>query len=164
MEIAVASRIDPCDGNCIMIARLIAVLALGVGITPAVGQPPEISPAAMPALKCVYGLLQSYAAVQSVDAYAVDGLRSAIEYSFRDRDGRIVISDIMLSGVSIDGALTYSGVPHLRDSQKTIGMEMDFLRSVSADLRSKCHVTPALDDLLPEPKSRPQWRRVDLSN
>ena len=128
------------------------------------GQLPDGPVAQMPTVECVYSFLKSQADVHSVETYRVDGLRSAVGYTFQTIDGKLVGSAIMITGISLGGRLTYDGIPQKNDSQKTIGLEMDFLASISNKLESKCRITSVFDDLAPLPPSRQHWQREDLPN
>ena len=140
-----------------MSVRLFVSMVFSAGIAAAAAEPPpEIPIATMPTVKCVYRILKSSGAVQSVDAYAIDGFRSAIEYTFRDKNGHQVISDIMLSGRHYSFPIQHD------ESQVVVAQDMDFASRISDRLSSECHVSPAFDNLLPSPKVRADWRRVDL--
>ena len=147
-------------------ARFFAVLLLSSGIAVAEEQWPSIPSAQQSTVKCVYRLLKSKAAIQSVDVYAVDGFRSAVEYTFRDASGHTVVSDIMISGISTNGGhdITYDGQPMNGDSQKMIHEEMDFLGQISNELHSECQIMPAFDHLIPGPPEHKLWLQVELPN
>jgi hypothetical protein len=40
-----------------------------------------------PVINCIYHVMKSNSDVLSLELYAVDSVRFAIEYSFRDKDG-----------------------------------------------------------------------------
>lgn len=145
-------------------AWIILGLVLSAANTAGAAQLPGDSVAQMPTVECVYDFLKSQADVRSVEAYKVDVLRSAVGYIFQTKDGKLVGSAIMITGVSLGGRLTYDGVPRENDSQKTIGLEMDFLASISNKLESRCRITSVFDDLVPLPPSRQHWQREDFPN
>lgn len=124
---------------------------------------PEISAAAMPTVKCVYALLKSNPAIRWVNAYAIDGNSSAVEYAFRDKDSVDVVSDILLSG-PLGGKITFSGTTEHDHPEDRDAEAIGFFATISDDLNAKCHISPGLDNLLPPPKSRQEWRRIDLGN
>ena len=141
-----------------MIARLLAVPAVALGCGVSASNASDIPAPEKALLECIYHLLKSNAKVQSVDVYARDDWRFAFEYATRDASGRVLISDLMLFGNFWDmqpqhGELTDTGFE-----------ELDFLTKAFPDMDSKCHVSPAGDHLLPGPKPRAEWRRVELGN
>ena len=140
------------------------ILAVLVGLTtnaaladPQVGIPPE----ALPAVKCIYRLLKSSSAIQSVDVYSMDGFRTGIEYAFRDHNGQVLVSDIELVSPSADAVFLGDKVPR-ELSEEAVNKGQDLLFGLHLD--EKCRLTWAFDNLLPQPKARTEWRRLDLSN
>jgi hypothetical protein len=140
-----------------MFAHLVTVLVFSAGSAAAADLWPQIPSGIRPAMGCVLRLLKSNSAVRSADVYIVDDLRSAVEYAFRDRNGEDRVSDIVLLGG------TYSGMSPRDKSEKAIAAGMDFLGGISEKLGSKCHIEPAFDNLMPPPKPREKWLRVELS-
>jgi hypothetical protein len=102
--------------------------------------------------------LKSDSAVQSVALYSIDGFRFAVEYGFRNKDNRAVVSDIELI-IDADEPVTQTDRIPREVSQET-ATEAEELES-SLDLSSNCHLTTAFDNLFPEPKARADWLRMD---
>jgi hypothetical protein len=102
--------------------------------------------------------LKSDSAVQSVDLYSIDGFRFAVEYGFRNKDNRSVVSDIELI-IDADEPVTQTDRIPREISQET-ATEAEELES-RLDLNSKCHLRTVFDNLLPEPKARTDWLRMD---
>lgn len=119
----------------------------------------DIPTAAIPAVKCLYGLFKSSPAVQAADLYTIEKGRSAIEFRFKGKDGNIIVAYLMLLTVSTP--VTYD-VTIPRKEPETAGWEsVDFISSLK--LSSGCGVTAAFDNLVPGPKPRPEWQQVDWS-
>jgi hypothetical protein len=146
-------------GGCCIIAAALSLYWLGDTIPEAHSVPA----ARRSAVKCIYHLLKMQPGVQSVTVYIVDGFRSAVGFSFRAADGRIVSSDIMISGQLV-GQLTYSTVVRANDSDALVGEQINFESGISRSLQKACLVTPAFDNMFPRPPGRQQWRPVDWSN
>jgi len=72
---------------------------MGFGTANAADQFPTIPLKHKASIKCIYSILKSNGAVRSVDTYALDGFRSAIEFTFTDVKGEQSTTDILLSGV-----------------------------------------------------------------
>ncbi|HTQ15431.1 MAG TPA: hypothetical protein VMH86_16295 [Rhizomicrobium sp.] len=124
----------------------------------AAGQPP----ATPPALRCVYDLMKRDAHAQSVAAYSIDEVRSAIEFSFQDKTNRTVTADIMI--LSVGSPATYH-LTILPGEPDDMGWEaLDFLSETIPDGIGQCHIGPGLDSLIPQPSPHDQWRRVDFPN
>ncbi|HWA91660.1 MAG TPA: hypothetical protein VG889_16595 [Rhizomicrobium sp.] len=112
-------------------------------------------------MTCVYRSLKSDPDVRSVAAYSIDGMRHAIEYTFRGKDGRDLVADVMISG-RLDRDFGWSVVAFHGETSAEGFEELEFLMKAVPDLDAKCHMTPIGDHLLPEPKSRSEWQPVDL--
>jgi hypothetical protein len=117
----------------------------------------------MAALKCVYNLLNSSLGVQKVEAFSVDGFRHAIEFTIRAENGHVLTGDMMLSERT-NGTFTWSVRAFHGESTEDGFEELDFLTKAIPDLDSKCHMTPAMDNLLPGPRPRSEWQRINLEN
>lgn len=135
----------------------LAVALSGVGGFAQAESLPAIPPAAIPTVQCVRRVLESGSAVRSVGLYSIDGFRFAMEFVFRNKAGQAVVSDIELYEL---GNSVYLGdkIPREISTQTTI--EAAGLES-KLDLVSRCHLNPVLDNLLPQPKSRTAWRKID---
>jgi hypothetical protein len=48
---------------------------------------PKVPMTLQPVINCIYHVMKSNSDVLSLELYAVDSVRFAIEYSFRDKDG-----------------------------------------------------------------------------
>ena len=136
---------------------LFALTSLGVGL-PAMADPvPSLAPAAIPTVRCIHRALKSSSAVQSVSLYSIDGFRFAIEYAFRNKDGQIVASDIEF--FVLGGTVTVGDkIP--REVSTEAASEAQDLES-KLDLASSCHLQYSLDNLLPWPKARADWQKMD---
>jgi hypothetical protein len=144
-----------------MLSRAAAVVLFAASLsTQGVHASPRLPTAGVSILHCAYHLLASNEAVLSVDAYARDDFRSAIEYRFRDKKGRVVVSDIGF--MTLENGTTYDGVSFHDERTKADLDEGDFFWIVVGYM-GKCHVKDVGDLMLPEPKPRRQWRWVDLS-
>lgn len=135
---------------------LLAVILCGAA-APAVAAPaPNLPAAAIPTVQCIYRVLKSSSAVQSVSLYSIDGYRFAIEYAFRNKDGRVAASDIEFFGGS---AIVTDKIP------REISMETaDEAQALEAKLglTSKCRLHYAFDNLYPQPRARADWQRMDF--
>ena len=130
----------------------LVLLASVSGIT-ACSQP-KIATATVPAVECVYRLMRADPAIQSVDVYAVDRFRSAIEYRFRDKYGDLT-ADLVLTGWKPGRSTFYvSGSKSARSSSR----EGAFISNLKLQ---RCPLSPAFDDLEPPPKSRNDWKRAN---
>jgi hypothetical protein len=131
----------------IRIALLLSAPIAGFGSHAIARAANHIPAAAKSTLECTYGVVKSDPSVQSVDAYAIDDFRFAIEYTFQD-GGYRAAADIVLTGPLADGHISYEGT--LPDEQS------------ENNLRSKCHIESAFDNLRPRPKPRQEWRWIAL--
>jgi hypothetical protein len=142
-------------------AGIVALSAANTGVAAGVDQSSEMPATTKPALICIYRLLKSDAEIQSVEAYRVDGFRFALEYVFKDKDGRLVTSDIVLSGVSDNNNAYEVSIPDNKPDY--MGWEsVEFLSKRFPQLDTTCRVSSAFDNLIPYPKPRAEWVRVDL--
>ena len=116
-----------------------------------------VPPTAIPAVKCVHRILETSSAVQSVDLYSIDGFRFATEFAFRNKAGQAVVSDIEFFEL---GGSVAEGDKIPREISRATAIEATDLES-KLDLVSKCHLNPAFDNLLPLPKARAEWRKID---
>jgi hypothetical protein len=120
---------------------------------------PTIPPNHKAPLKCIYDILKANGAVRSIDVFALDGFRSAIEFTRVNEQGHVSTRDILLSGVLRDGTTNYFyGMPV--DDQANWQFDM----SLSGKLNSSCRLRPAFDNLLPPPPARARWRREKSPN
>jgi len=143
---------------------LLAGFIMGFGTANAADQFPTIPLKHKASIKCIYSILKSNGAVRSVDTYALDGFRSAIEFTFTDVKGEQSTTDILLSGVLKDGSTLYGyGSPDRQSEQRELENQQ-FLSSIAETLVSECHLLPAFDNLFPQPPPRQKWRREILSN
>ena len=149
------------------LARILAAPVAGVLIaacaSPISVSAPSIAPAKLAAMKCVYGALKSAPEVQSVAVYSIDGFRHAIEYTMRTRSGHVLAGDMMISGAT-DGDFGWSVVAFHGETTDEGFEELDFLMNAVPNLDSKCHLKPVGDHLIPGPKPRSEWQRMDLGN
>lgn len=145
-----------------MLARSGAVLCMA-GMFAATASAPHIPVARMTAIKCAYGPLQSNPRVLSIAAYSIDGFRHAIEFTFRGKSGHVLTGDMMISG-PMDGELGWSIVAFHGESGPEGFEELDFLDKAVPDMDSKCHLSPMGDNLIPGPKPRSKWKRLNLRN
>src|ERR1051325_7054788 len=117
---------------------------------------PAIPTAAIPTVRCIHRVLKSSSAVKSVSLYSIDGFRFAIEYAFRNKDGRVVVSDIEF--FDLGGTVTVGDrIP--REVSMETPDEAQRLES-QLDLTAKCHLQGAFDNLLPQPKARADWQQI----
>lgn len=128
------------------------VLLASVGCITACSQP-RIATATVPAVECVYRLMRANPAIQSVDVYAVDRFRSAIEYNFRDKYGDLT-ADLVLTGWKPGISTFYMSGPK---SARSSSREGAFISNLKLQ---RCPLNPAFDDLEPPPKPRNEWKRV----
>jgi hypothetical protein len=142
--------------HCVPLA---GALVVSVGNAANAAAPPGISSATIPVVNCAYHLLKTNPAVQSVDVYAIDDSRSAVEYRFRGKDGNVIVADLMLAA---HGEVTYDITMPRNESQEAGFESAEFLSSLG--LSSKCNVAPVFDSVMPLPSPRADWRRIDWSN
>ena len=136
---------------------LSVVISLGVGF-PAMAAPvPSLAPAAIPTVQCIHHALKSSSAVQSVSLYSIDGFRFSIEFAFRNKDGQIVVSDIEFF---VQGGTVTVGDKVPREVSMETASEAQDLES-KLDLTSSCHLQYSFDNLLPWPKARADWQKMD---
>lgn len=146
------------------IAGVIAASSILFAGQPARSQDATASPQAVldasnaAAIRCMYPLIKANPAIQSLEVYAIDRFRSAIEYGFRDNDGQLVVDDLVLLGGGSQVAIGDKG-PRTRPPSKSDAAN-DFTMKLSA-VATKCNVTCALDNVYPGPKPRNEWQRVD---
>jgi hypothetical protein len=147
-----------------MFLRLVATLALGVGLVCAALADEgsrSSSTAAISTIKCVRDILKSKPAVRSVSAYTIDDFRAAVEFTFLGKRSNEITSDIILT---VLGNTTNYMVVHAK-SEETAGEGTDFLSMADhRELSARCQISPAFDDLLPGIKSRDQWTPLNLPN
>lgn len=109
------------------------------------------------AIRCMYPLIRANPAIQSLEVYAIDRFRSAIEYGFRDNDGQVVVDDlVLLAGTQV--AIGDKG-PRTRPPSKSDAAN-DFRMKLSG-VATKCNVTWAFDNVYPGSKPRNEWQRVN---
>ena len=118
---------------------------------------PGLPASTVGAIKCMYPLIRAIPTVQSLEVYAIDDHRSAIEYGFRDSDGTTVVDDLVLLG----GNHVFIGDkgPRTRPPSRS-GAANDFTLGLN-DIASKCNVGWAFDNVYPQPKPRDEWVRVN---
>lgn len=138
---------------------LFAALTISVGSLASADTEPSISPAVIRTVKCVYDLLKSSPAVQSVDVYVVDKSRSAVEYRFKGKHGNVVTSDLMLTTTFVPDVIWEIIEPQGKSRDDL--PESDPFSAEKMD--SICHVSPGFDDTIPGPKPRAEWQQVDPS-
>jgi|GEM_PF-2750915 len=107
-------------------------------------------------VRCIYGVLKSSDEVQSISLYSIDGFRFAIEYAFRNKGGRVVVSDLEFFGES-----TYLTDKIPREISQDTTYEAQALER-RLNLNSKCHLRYSLDNIYPQPKARADWQRMDF--
>jgi hypothetical protein len=122
-----------------------------------------VNPASVSTLNCIYNLLRSDESVHSTSVYSVDGFRSAVEFSFRDKKYGDIVADIVLSGGRIGDQMTYNLGRFSTNSpdQLTQDKALRSAEFVGKLLARSCSVTPALDDVLPFPPPRAEWQQVE---
>lgn len=119
---------------------------------------PVIPSKAISAVECVHRVLKSSSAVQSVDLYSIDGTGFAVEYVFRNKDNHAAAYDIELF-IETDGSVTETDKIPREVSQETMNEAQDLESKL--DLLSKCRLSAVLDNLLPGPKRRADWRHMN---
>ena len=141
----------------LQLGAIFVAIFLCTTIQAAVGQVPSVPAVAIPVVQCMHRLLKSSNEVQSVDLYSIDGFRIAVEYAFRNEEGAVVVSDIELLplGRSVDEG---DKIPR-EVSLKTAGEGQDLEQKLG--LASKCHYSFSFDNLLPQPKARADWQKLD---
>jgi hypothetical protein len=140
------------------LAILTAIVSLSPGAAVFADPASELPPALRPAVKCIDEVLKSSSKVQSVSLYSVDGFRFAVEYAFRDSEDHVVVYDIELIG-DADGSVAATDKVPREISKET--MDEAFELELKLDLQGKCHLTPTLDNLMPGPAARSDWRKID---
>jgi len=123
--------------------------------------PPAVPALTVPTIQCIHRVLKASRSVESVSFYSIDGSRFAVEYVFRNKDNQAVTFDMELIPEKDGSVFETNKVPR-EISQETM-TEAETLES-RLDLPSKCHFSGALDDLIPEPKARADWREIDWPN
>lgn len=118
---------------------------------------PAVPASVIPTAQCVHRVLESSSAIQSIDLYSIDGFRLAAEFVFRNKAGQAVVSDIEF--FELGGSVT-EGDKIPREISRATVIEARDLES-KLDLVSKCRLKPAFDNLLPPPKARAGWRKID---
>lgn len=118
---------------------------------------PRLPASTVTAIKCMYPAMRAIPAIQSLEVYAIDNHRSAIEYGFRDSDGETVVDDLVL--LDGDDVLIGDKGPPTRPPSKTDAAN-DFRIGLS-NIVSKCNIGSALDNVVPQPKPRQEWVRVN---
>jgi hypothetical protein len=141
----------------------LAAVAFCVGASALADASSHIPAAAEPTIRCIHRALKSDRAVQSVDLYSIDESRFAVEFGFRNKTGRVVVSDIELlidaeRSVTEGGPVTETNLIPRGISEETAAEAGDL--ETRLDLRSKCHFDTALDDLYPGPTARAGWLRI----
>jgi hypothetical protein len=136
---------------------LFTALVLSAGSIASANTSSHIPESAVPAVTCIYLLFKSSPDVQSVDVYAIDELRSAVEYRFKEKDGNVIVGDLMLLASPVRVTYNIKILPN--EPEKAGWASLEF--SSKLNVSSKCHVFPALDSLVPGPKPRAEWQEVD---
>jgi hypothetical protein len=135
-----------------------AFASFGVGGFAMAAPPlPAIPTAAIPTVQCIHHVLKSSSAVQLVSLYSIDNVRFAAEYVFRNKDDRAVVSDIEFF-VREDSVTETDLIP--REVSMATAAEAQDLET-KLDLVSKCHLNVSLDNLLPQPKARAEWQKIE---
>lgn len=141
-------------GVCMAAAAICGIADSASGMADAI----ELPKSAIPTMRCVADALRGLKQVRSVDLYALDGDRFAIEYSFRNAANRRVTSDIEFF-VHSDGSVTATDkipltVPRL------VAVEAQELESKAGFVR-RCGVATAFDNVTPEAPARGGWRKIE---
>jgi len=136
-------------------------ISFSAGTITATDSSPSISPATLPTIKCIYHILKSSGAVQSVNVYSIDETRIGIEHAFRNKDNQVVVFDIELLSLPGRSVVASDKVPR-EISEKTMNDAQNFESKL--DLNSKCHLTWVFDNLIPSPRARADWRTIDWPN
>jgi hypothetical protein len=119
------------------------------------------------ALACLHRFIASRPNAYSVDAYLIDGYRSAVEYKYRNKDGNEAVGDVMLSyfeGMDV----SYEFLDVHGGTSQAGNEDMDLVlgqRDVdSRRMETLCHVTGGFDDTVPGPHPRTDWLKVNLAH
>lgn len=158
-EVQEASR-----AACAMMQRVVlSITAPLLGLASAMADPaPVIPTAAIPSVRCIHQVLKSSGAVHSVSLYSIDSDRFAIEYAFQDKAGRNVVSDIEFFFFEQRGAVWVTDLVPREVSEETAD-EAQALES-RLELFSKCHLDQTFDNMIPQPKMRADWQKMDWPN
>jgi hypothetical protein len=133
---------------------LLAAILFGA---PAIAAPePSLPAAAIPMVRCIYGVLKSSNEVQSISLYSIDGFRFALEYTFHTKGGRVVVYDLEFFGED-----TYLTDKIPREISQDNADEAQALER-RLNLNSKCHLRYSFDNIYPQPKARADWQRMDF--
>jgi len=146
-----------------IILILFSAFIINFGAATAKAQAPTIPARHKEPIKCIYGILRSNNAVRSVDIYALDGFRSALEFNYVYADGNVSTEDILLSGTKKDGTTAYGLSSPIRQSDQQQIAHLQFLQPMLERFQSACHLFPAFDNLIPQPPPRSKWQREDFS-
>jgi hypothetical protein len=122
----------------------------------------SIPASAIPMVKCMRDVLKSSSAVQSVSLYSVDGFRFAIEYVFRDKNGQAAVFDDEMFIEDSDGSVTAGDKIPREISEKSMNEAEDL--ETKLGLETKCHLESAMDNILPQPPARSNWRKLAWPN
>lgn len=118
---------------------------------------PAIPTKLVPTVQCIYSVLKSSGAVQSLSLYSIDDFRFAVEYGFRNKDDQDVVSDIEF--FDLGGSVT-KGDKIPREVSRGAANEANEMET-KLGLLSKCGLNSAFDNLLPQPKARTDWQKID---
>lgn len=121
---------------------VLLVVALSLSALSAAACSRSETVAGAPAVRCVYGLLESDPDVESIEVFRIDAYRSAIEYTLHDKKGRVT-----------------TDVEFLAPGKRTTVSGGDLLRDRL--IYSRCRLSPVLDDMQPAAPPRSAWQRVD---
>jgi hypothetical protein len=145
---------------------LLAILLVSGSAASSLANTQQVDAASVPKLTCLYNLLRSNKAVESLGLYRIDPSRLAVEFSFHDPDYGIISDDIMLygNGDSLTYGLQLNSLANLSDElheEKALRAAKVFS---SLKVSDKCSLVFALDDVLPFAKPRAQWQQIDWPN
>jgi hypothetical protein len=126
----------------------------------AVESSPSLPAGTLPPIRCIYNILKPEKAVLSIDVFAIDSARSAVEYSFRDPNNEVIVSDIVL--LTTAGRVTYHGATAVQPPPSAREQSMKFLASLN--LSQECHIVASFDSLVPGAKPRADWRKIEWLN
>jgi hypothetical protein len=141
-----------------ILARSVVLLLLGNEATSRQEAVEASHAKALSAARCVSSIFKTHHAMKSVQAFAVDDFRVAIEYTFNGKTGRELIGDLVIAAAG-DG-VSYSVVEEHNEGSDASLEEVRFIEGMN--FGPKCHLTSAGDPMLGLSLPRREWHRVNL--
>jgi hypothetical protein len=138
---------------------LFAAILFSAAVPTKADSVPVIPTAAIPSVQCMHQVLKSSGAVHSVSLYSIDGDTFAIEFTFENKAGQNVVSDIEFFFFEQRGAVWVTDLIPSEVSEETAD-EAQALES-KVELFSKCHLDQTFDNTFPQPKKRADWQKMD---